>query len=163
MAEQPTDIAGIIRSIQADVTTIVKGEIELAKAELLPQAKAAGVGAGMFGAAAYVGITGVTILFIGLSFLLSLGFSAWFGLSLLAALAWGFSVMALLLFVVAGILALLGRKQLVFNAPEATIAQAQASADSVKAAVEQGKQAVANLSLTGGPTTPELPAATTAR
>jgi len=44
MAEQP-DIAEVIKNIQADVTTIVKGEIELAKAELMPQAKAAGIGA----------------------------------------------------------------------------------------------------------------------
>ena len=36
-------IADVIKNIQADVTTIVKGEIELAKAELLPQAKAAGI------------------------------------------------------------------------------------------------------------------------
>lgn len=148
MADQ-SDIADVIKNIQADVTTIVKGEIELAKAELLPQAKAAGIGAGLFGAAAYVAITGATLLFCGLSFWLSLGFQSWFGLDLLAALAWGFAVMAVLMFLLAGVLALIGKGQLNFTGPEATVANAEASVAAVKAAVEKGQQDVAALSLTG--------------
>ena len=45
MADE-SGIAEVIKNIQADVSTIVRGEIELAKAELIPQAKAAGLGAG---------------------------------------------------------------------------------------------------------------------
>ena len=51
MANQ-LDIADAIKAIQADVTTIVRGEVELAKAELVPQVKSAGIGAGLFGAVA---------------------------------------------------------------------------------------------------------------
>ena len=148
MADQ-SDIAEVIKSIQADVTTIVKGELELAKAELMPQAKAAGIGAGMFGAAAYVAITGATLLFCGLSFWLSVGFQTWFGLDLLAALAWGFAVMAVLMFLVAGVLALIGKGKLNFTAPEATVASTEASVDAVKTAIEKGKADVDALSLTG--------------
>ena len=142
-------IADVIKNIQADVTTIVKGEIELAKAELMPQAKAAGIGAGMFGAAAYIGIMGVTMLFCGLSFWLSLGFQSWFGLDLLGALALGFAVMAVLMFLIAGGVALLGKNQLNFTGPKATIANAEASVAAVKSAVAKGQADVAALSLTG--------------
>lgn len=148
MAEQ-SDLAEVIKNIQSDVTTIVKGEIELAKAELLPQAKAAGVGAGLFGAAAYLGLTGAMLLFCGLSFWLSLGFQDWFSLDLLAALAWGFAVMAVIFFLLAGVLALIGKSRLSFSGPEATVANAEASVAAVKDAVERGKQDVAALSLTG--------------
>lgn len=148
MAEQ-SDIAEVIKNIQADVTTIVKGEIELAKAELMPQAKAAGIGAGIFGGAAVFGLTGLTVLLLGLSFWLSLGFQTWFHLELLGALALGFVVMAVLFFLVAGILALIGKNQLVFTGAEATKANAEATVAAVKDAVEKGKDDVAALSLTG--------------
>lgn len=148
MPEQ-SDIADVIKNIQADVITIVKGEIELAKAELLPQAKSAGVGAGLFGAAAYVGLSGAALLFSGLAFWLSLGFQTWFHLDLLPALTWGFVVMALVFLLVAGVLALVGRSRMSFSAPEATVASAEASVAAVKGAVDKGMQDVARLPLTG--------------
>lgn len=148
MADQP-GIAEVIQNIQADVTTIVRGEIELAKAELMPQAQAAGIGVGLFGAAAYVAVTGSTMLFCGLSFWLSLGFQSWFHLDLIGALAWGFVVMALFMFLIAGVFALVGKNQLNFTGPEATVANAGASVAAVKEAVEKGKADVAALSITG--------------
>ena len=77
MAEQQ-DLAGIIKGIQNDVRTIVQGEIELVKAELLPQARSAGVGAGLIGAAAYLAVTAGLLFFFGMSFLLGYGFMNWF-------------------------------------------------------------------------------------
>jgi len=148
MADQ-ADIAEVIKNIQADVTTIVKGEIELAKAELMPQAKAAGIGAGLFGGAAVVGLSGLSLLFLGLSFWLSYGFAVWFHLEQLAALAWGFAVMAVLFFVVAGVLALIGKGQMKFTGAEKTVAEAEETVAAVKNAVEKGQQDVAELSLTG--------------
>ena len=114
MANQ-TDIAEVIKNIQADVTTIVRGEIELAKAELMPQAKAAGIGAGLFSVAAVVGLTGLTVLLLGFAFWLSFGFQTWFHLDLLPSLAWGFATIAVLFFLVAGVVALLGKNQLKFT------------------------------------------------
>lgn len=149
MAEQP-DIAEVIRNIQADVTTIVKGELELAKAELMPQAKAAGIGAGLFGGAAYFGLTGAMLLFCGLSFWMSLCFQDWFALDLLAALAWGFATIAVVFFLIAGVLALIGKGRMEqVSGPEVTVASAEASVAAVKGAVEQGLQDVAGRSLSG--------------
>lgn len=148
MVDQP-DIAEVLKNIQADVTTIVKGEIELAKAELIPQAKAAGIGAGLFGGAAYLAITGAGLLFCGLSFWLSVGFQSWFGMDLLAALTLGFVVMAVLLFVGAGVFALIGKNKLSVRGPEATIANAQESVEAVKEAVAKGQRDVAARSITG--------------
>ncbi|MGV8910605.1 MAG: phage holin family protein [Propionicimonas sp.] len=148
MANQP-DIAELIKNIQADVTAIVRGEIELAKAELMPQAKAAGIGAGLFGVAAVIGLTGLTVLLLGLSFWLSLGFQVWFHLDVLAAMAWGFAVMAFLFFLAAGAIALLGKNQLKFTGAAQTAASAEATVAAVKGAVQLGLEDVEALSLTG--------------
>ena len=148
MADQ-SDIAEVIKNIQADVTAIVRGEIELAKAELMPQAKAAGIGAGLFGCAAVFGLAGVSLLFLGLSFWLSFGFQTWFHLELLPALAWGFAVMAVLFVLVAGILALVGKNQLKFTGAVETVASAEASVAAVRDAVGTGLEEVEALSLTG--------------
>ena len=148
MAEQ-SDIAEVIKNIQADVITIVKGEIELAKAELVPQAKAAGVGAGLFGGAAYVALSGAALLFSGLAFWLSLGFQAWFGLELLTALTLGFLVMAVVFFLVAGVLALIGKSQMNFTPPEATQASVEGWVGAGEGRVAKGQADVAALSITG--------------
>lgn len=158
MANQ-TDIAEVIKNIQSDVTAIVRGEIELAKAELMPQAKAAGIGAGLFTVAAVVGLTGLTVLLLGLTFWLSLGFQVWFTLDLLAALAWGFAVMAIVFFLAAGVAALIGKNQLKFTGAAKTTASAEATVAAVKEAVEKGKDDVSALSLTGR--RPELESSTT--
>ena len=148
MADQ-TDIADVIKNIQADVTAIVRGELELAKAELMPQAKAAGIGAGLFTVAAVVGITGLTVLLLGLSFWLSFGFQTWFQLDLLPSLAWGFATIAVLFFLVAGAIALVGKSQLKFTGAKATTASTEATVAAVKGAVESGLDDVEALSLTG--------------
>lgn len=155
MAEQQ-DLAGIIKNIQSDVRTIVRGEIELVKAELVPQAKAAGVGAGLLGGAAYLAITAGTLLFFGLSFLLSLGFMTWFSLPALGAAAWGFSIMAVLLLLLGGILVLIARQRMVFSKPTAAIEQAEKTTDSVTRAVKSALHDAGSLSLTGAPRQPEL-------
>ncbi len=155
MAEQQ-DLAGIIKDIQTDVRAIVKGEIDLVKAELVPQAKTAGIGAGLLGAAAYLAITAGTLIFLALSFLLSLGFVAWFGLPLFGAAAWGFGIVAILLLLLAGLLALIARQRMVFTKPERSISQAeqtkQVLGDAVKGALAEAN----SLSLTGAPKRPEL-------
>lgn len=158
MAEK-TDIADVIKSIQADVTTIVRGELELAKAELLPQAKRAGIGAGMFGAVGYLGLSAMAVMFSTIGFAWAIGFQAWFGLEILPALFWGFLTDMVTILLLAGLLAAIGKAQLKFSEPKATIAQAEASMAAVAGAVERGKDEVAGLSITGRKAsgTPELP------
>ncbi len=157
MAEK-NDIADVIASIQADVKTIVRGEIELAKAELIPQAKRAGIGAGLFGAVGYLGLSAMAVLFSTIGFAWAIGFQAWFQLDLLPALFWGFLTDTVTILLLAAVLALIGKAQLKFSEPKATIAQAEASVAAVKDAVERGKDEVAGLSITGGkrPEVPEL-------
>lgn len=148
MADQK-ELADVIKSITADVTTIVKGEIELAKAELMPQAKSAGIGAGLFGAAGYFAITAAMLLFLSMSFGVSVAFYTWAKTDVLGSLAWGFAVMAVLLLVLAGILALVGKNKLEkdLTGPGATVAQAEASITAVKTALTRGKENVDAMSL----------------
>ena len=148
MADQ-TDIAEVIKNIQADVTAIVRGEIELAKAELMPQAKAAGIGAGLFTVAGVIGLTGLTVLLLGFSFWLSFGFQTWFQLDILPSLAWGFATIAILFFIGAAVVALLGKNQLKFTGAAATAASTEATVTAVKGAVAAGLEDVQELSLTG--------------
>ena len=154
MAEQ--DLAGIIKDIQTNVRTIVKGEIDLVKAELVPQAKTAGIGAGLLGAAAYLGITAATLIFVSLGFLLSLGFMTRFQQPILGAAAWGFGLIAVLLLVIAGLLALIARQRMVFTKPERAISQAEQTGAVVGDAVKSALAEANSLSLTGSPKRPEL-------
>ncbi len=156
MAEQQ-DLAGIIKDIQTDVRAIVKGELDLVKAELVPQAKTAGIGAGLLGGAAYLAITAGTLLFLALAFLLSLGFVTWFDLPLFAGAAWGFGITAVLLLLIAGLLALIARQRMVFTKPERSISQAEQTGTVVSKAVKNAIAEANSLSLTGSPKRPELP------
>jgi hypothetical protein len=156
MAEQQ-DLAGIIKDIQTDVRAIVKGELDLVKAELVPQAKTAGIGAGLLGGAAYLAITAGTLLFLALAFLLSLGFVTWFNLPLFAGAAWGFGITAVLLLLIAGLLALIARQRMVFTKPERSISQAEQTGTVVSKAVKNAIAETNSLSLTGSPKRPELP------
>lgn len=128
------EVGDIVKGITDDVKVLVKGELDLAKAELKPAAKHGGVGAGMFGGAGYFGLNALSLLFIAGA----LGIAQGFGL----AWALGFVIMAGVLLVVAGILALIGKAQIgKVKGPEAAIAEANVSVASVKEAVARGNAA----------------------
>jgi hypothetical protein len=85
----------------ADVSTLIRSEIELAKAEIGKSAKKGAIGGGMFGAAAVVAGFSMFFLFIMIAeAITALGMPRW--LSYL--IVWVF------LLVVAGLLALIGRR-----------------------------------------------------
>ena len=138
MANQ-TEIADVIKAIQADVTTIVKAEIELAKAELLPQAKSVGIGAGLFGGAGYFALNGIALLFLSLSALVSYFFAVNLAWDPWLAAVMGLLIMAVVMFLIAGVLALIGRNKVQVQGPEATVEQGQRSIEAFKGALEQGK------------------------
>ncbi len=125
----------VIKDINADIQTLVRGEIELAKAELVPQAKRLGLGAGLFGAAGYLGLQALTLLFI----CIALVFSALF--SYLVPLAWafvlGFVTLAVLILIVTLILILIGKSKMHVSAPKQTIAAANRTVDAVADAINQ--------------------------
>jgi MFS family permease len=96
-----TDTATLLKDLSAQTTTLIRQEIELAKAELTEKGKQAGIGAGMFGGAGLFALYGVGALVAGAILALSTAVAGW-----LAAL-----IVAVVLFAVAGVLALLGKSR----------------------------------------------------
>jgi uncharacterized membrane protein YqjE len=89
----------LVKQLSNQFSTLIRQELDLAKAELTEKGKAAGVGAGMFGGAGVVGLLALGALTAAVILLLDKAMDAW-----LAAL-----IVATLYAVVAGALALLGR------------------------------------------------------
>jgi Putative Actinobacterial Holin-X, holin superfamily III len=114
----------LVAEATADVQEIVRAEIALAKAELAQDAKRVGVGAGMFGAAGYLGFLASIVLTI----------SAGYGLTEAGLPAWAaFLVLGVALLLVAGILALVGKGQVSkVRPPERTIRSTKAAIAAVK-------------------------------
>ncbi len=93
----------IISKISEDLSTLVRQELDLAKAEVKESATRAGKGVGLLGGA---GVAGHMVL-------LFLSVTAWFGLdNLLHSLAWSALVVTAVWAVIALVLALMGRRQL---------------------------------------------------
>lgn len=107
MSTPPTDqddrsIGELLGAVSQDLTTLLRQEVELAKAEVKQSATRAGAGAGMLGGA------GVAAHFV----LLFVSLSAWWGISQWTGQAWGALIIAVVWAVVAGVLAALGRTRL---------------------------------------------------
>jgi hypothetical protein len=101
-----------------DVSSIVRSEIALAKAEVGADVKKAGVGAGMFATAGVLAFLALILLLIAAAFgLVAAGLPAWLS----------FLIVAGVLLVVGAILALVGRSSLskVKGKPERAIRNAQ--------------------------------------
>ena len=143
------DIEAALKEITADIRTIVQGEIELAKAEVLPGAKKAGLGAGLLGAAAVFGMLAITVLFICLGFAftnLFWGHTA----TPVGAFGFGFLCAAGVYLLIAAILALIGLLNVKkMKSPQAAIAQGQKTTDAVGAAASKGLANVRMLATRG--------------
>ena len=94
-------VGTLVQSAMADFSTLVRGEIELAKAEVGKSAKKAGIGAGAFGAA------GVVLAFSGFFFGIAFAeFLTWLGIE-----RWiSYLIVWFLLVLLAGLAALVGRR-----------------------------------------------------
>jgi hypothetical protein len=121
-------VGDIIKGISDDVKLLVRDEVELAKAELIPSAKQAGLGAGLLGGAGYFAISGMLLLY----------FAAAFGLVAAGLPEWlAFLIVGAALLVLAAILGLIGRARVKkVTPPERTIATATQTLDQVKAAAQ---------------------------
>ena len=117
-------IGQLVADATHDLQGIVRGEIALAKAEVTQGAKVLGVGAGMLAGAAFVGLLGVIFLFHTLAQVVAIWLPVWAG----------YLVVTVLLFVVAGVLALLGKNamQRAKPAPERAIAQGKETIATLK-------------------------------
>lgn len=124
-------IGQLISRFTEQVTRLVRAEIDLAKAELAEKAKAAGIGAGLLGGAAFLGFFTFAVLITAAILGLSEAVAPW-----LAALI-VFAVLALL----TGLLALLGVRSLKKSSPpqpEKAIAGLKEDADTVSKSVKEG-------------------------
>lgn len=149
-APQAPGVGDILKDIQAEVSNLIRGEVELAKQELVPSARNGGIGAGLFTGALYFILNALILLFIAGSL------AIWQWLNLPIAL--GFVIMAGVLVVVAGIFALIGVALVKrVKGPEQAIAQGQKAADSVKAAIARGNAAATAKKIEGTVETRRLP------
>ena len=112
----------------------MRDELALAKAELAEKGKRAGIGGGLFGAAAVLALYGLALLLTLAVVLLDLAWPLW--LSVL--------VVMVVVFAAAGVAALIGRGQLKRATPplpEQAIGGVEADVRAVKNAVKEGRDA----------------------
>jgi len=99
----------LVKQLSEQASTLVRQEVDLAKAELTEKGKQAGIGAGMFGTAGLIGVIGFAALTAALILLLDNAVTDW-----VAALIVGAVYLA-----VAGVVALMGRDRVREAAPVA--------------------------------------------
>ncbi|MGH2741332.1 MAG: phage holin family protein [Thermoleophilaceae bacterium] len=119
-------IGDLVKQLSEQTSTLVRQEMRLAQAELQEKGKRAGIGAGMFGASGLVAFFGAATLIAATVLALATALDPW-----LSALIVG---VALLL--VAGVAALLGKKQVeqaTPPAPEQAIQSVKRDVETVKA------------------------------
>jgi len=117
--------AELVRTASEQLSTLVRDELALAKAELSGKAKHAGKGIGLFSGAGVAALYGLAVLLATAVIALDLVMPLW-----LAALLVG-----VLLLIIAGILALVGRRQVkqgVPPTPDEAVASIKADIETVK-------------------------------
>lgn len=97
-----TSLGDLLGEVSQDISTLMRQEVALAKAELKESAAHAGKGAGMLAGA---GIAGHFVL-------LFLSIALWVGLGSLTGLGWSAIIVAVIWAILAAILAVVGKKQL---------------------------------------------------
>jgi uncharacterized membrane protein YqjE len=120
----------LIGRLSEQVSTLVRDEVRLAQAEVTQKAKRLGVGAGLFGGAGLVAVLGLNALITAAILALANVLPGW-----LSAI-----IIAVVLFAVAGVLALLGKRdvqQATPPLPTETIASVQADVETVKQGVSR--------------------------
>jgi len=125
--------AELVKTAAEQISRLVRDELKLAQAELARKGKHAGLGAGLFGAGGMLALYGVAALLTAVVLLLAYIMPAW-----LAAL-----IVGVVLFAVAGVLALVGRKQVMRATPpvpEETVRSVKADIDTLTDAVKERGQ-----------------------
>ncbi len=128
--ELPT--AELVKQLANETTTLVRQEIELAKAEMAQKVRPAGIGAGMFGAAGAALLLALGALTAFLILALDGAVPSWLA-ALIVGLAWA---------AVAGVLAFLGRERVREAGPpkpERTVESVQEDVETAKASARAGR------------------------
>lgn len=97
-----TSLGELLGEVTSDLSTLMRQELELAKAELRQSATRAGKGAGMLGGAAYAAMMAIFFLSVAL----------WWALAYLVGFGWSAVIVAVLWGVIGLVLYLSGRSQL---------------------------------------------------
>jgi uncharacterized membrane protein YqjE len=119
----------LVKQLSEQTTTLVRKEIELAKAELSQKGKVAGEGAGMFGGAAVVGLLAAAALTATIIALLDKAMDFWIA-ALIVALVYG---------AIAAVLALQGRDRVKKGMPPAPEQTVETVKEDVQWAKSQAK------------------------
>lgn len=122
--ENERTIGQLVADASHDIQGIIKSEVALAKAEVSEGAKVMGKGAGLLVGAGVLAVFGLTFLFHTLARVIGVWLPVWAG----------YLIVTVILFIVAAVLALLGRNALntAKPRPEKAIAQAQMTVAAVK-------------------------------
>lgn len=118
-----TSLGELVGEVSRDLSTLMRQELELAKAELADSAKRAGAGAGLLGAAGYAAMMAVFFLSLAL----------WWALGLLVGGGWSAVIVAVIWAAIGGVLFAIGRSRLqsVRGAPR-TVETVKAIPDALK-------------------------------
>jgi hypothetical protein len=128
---QAASTSDLVSQAAAQISTLVRDELALAKLELTEKGKRAGIGGGLFGGAGVLGLYGVGLLLALAVVLLDLVWPLWLALL----------VVLVVVFAAAAVAALLGKRKLQAAAPpvpSAAVASTQADVRAVKNAVREG-------------------------
>jgi uncharacterized membrane protein YqjE len=124
-------VGELLKELSEQTTTLVRQELELAKAEMAEKGKQAGIGAGMFGGAGLFGLLALAALTTCVIAALATAMEVW-----LAAL-----IVAVVYAAVAGGLALLGRQKTREAVPPAPEQAIESTKEDVQWAKSQVKSA----------------------
>jgi hypothetical protein len=117
-------VGQLLSEVSRDLSTLMRQEVELAKAEITTEVAKAGKGAGMLGGAGFAGY--MLVLF--------LSFAAWWGLANVMDASWAALIVAGIWAVIGAVLFALGRGTLrrVNPKPERTLDTAKQIPDALK-------------------------------
>jgi uncharacterized membrane protein YqjE len=119
-------LGDLVQDLSQQTAALVRQEMRLAQVEMQEKGKHAGIGVGMFGSAGLVALYGAAALIAAVIMLIATGLEPW-----IAAL-----IVGVVLLAVAGVLALLGRKQV----DRATPPKPERAMESVQDDVEHVKR-----------------------
>jgi hypothetical protein len=132
MPNETESISELMKQLTEQTTRLAQKEVELAKAEMSAKGERLGIGAGAFGGAGLVAVLGLGTLIAAVVLVLATAMTAW-----LAAL-----IVAVVLFAVAGLLALFGKRKVKEGTPpvpEQTIETVKEDVDTIKQRAKQGR------------------------
>ena len=123
-------VGDLVKAMSADLSRLVRSEIQLAQTEISAKIKTAGIGVGAFGGAGVLALYGLGVLIAAAVLGLALVLPAW-----LAALIIGIVVLA-----IAGVAALIGKKKVEQAGPavpERTVASVKDDVAEIKESIQR--------------------------